>query len=194
MKKQGYVKEEINKSNASKDFIYSYKTFVTYMAEINKFGEWLIKEGYGKITLENAKEFIQPYIDYQTNRGLSSYSINTSLSTLCKCLHENIRDYDHPLRSVLDIKRYKFETPRDKSNVEKYQKILNYNRILGLRRNELLNLKARDFKIEGNLLIIYIKGKGGKYHEITFTNDKKEKLLPFFVLFFLFHNNSSYVL
>jgi len=138
--------KHLNRKNgiSSKEKIYSFSTMTTYMKEVDRFGSWLASKGMKRITIEEAKEQIQLYINFQTERGLSPYSINTSLSAVCKATHSNISDYDRPKRSIARIVRGVGERRDDKYNERVAGVLINANKLLGLRRNELKNLRVSD--------------------------------------------------
>lgn len=164
--------------NYSKDKIYSFNTMETYQKEVSRFGGWLIENGHKKITLQQAKDYIQPYIDYQISRGLSSYSINTSLSAICKATHANIYDYERPQRSIANISRGTGNKIHDERNERVAAELLDANRLLGLRRSELKRLKAKDIQVHDNYVVVHSKGKGGKYNQQLFIHDdEKERVL-----------------
>jgi integrase len=164
--------------NYSKDKIYSYSTMSTYQKEVSRFGDWLISNGNKKITLEQAKSFIQPYVNYQISRGLTPDSINTTLAAICKATHTNIYDYDKPQRSVANIVRGTGVRQHDERNERVAAKLLNANRLLGLRRSELKRLKAKDIQIKDDKVIVKSIGKGGKKNEQIFIHqDEKERVL-----------------
>lgn len=178
LKRIGKTTEEQLSVNYMKDKIYSYSTMKTYQKEITRFGDWLIEKGHKRISLSQVKEHIQEYIDYQTDRGLTPDSVNTSLSAICKATHADISDYRRPRRSVAKITRGTGERKHDSYNEKKFADVLNANRLLGLRRNELKNLRVRDIIERDDAVIVKSRGKGGKDNEQLFIfSDEKEKVM-----------------
>lgn len=159
--------------NHSKEHIYSYSTMENYQKEVGYFGDWLIKQGHKRISIEESREYIQPYIDYCVEQKLSPYKINKRLSAICKATHYDIQDYNHPERSVARITRGVDTAVHDEYNEKHYAEIINANRILGLRRNELKKLKVKDFEISDKSIIVHTIGKGGK-ENVQIITDKAE--------------------
>lgn len=178
MKKQGYSYEERLSINEMKDHIYSYQTMKTYQQQVGYFGDWLVSEGHKKISLEESKEYIQEYINHLTEEGKSPWTINTALAAICKSTNACIHDYTHPKRSVSRIERGNSLRKHDSYNEKNHSKILNLNRLLGLRRNELLNLRAENIIERDGNVIISIVGKGGRSNEHIFTiEEEKQRVL-----------------
>lgn len=176
LKAEGYSLAEREKMcNYSKDKIYSVQTMETYQREVSKFADWLNSQGKGKITIEQAKEEIQAYVDSLKERGLSASSIHTALAACCKATHSYMRDYDVPERRLADMTRGKKEVRNDRYNERNHAEILAVNRIIGVRRSELMEIRVRDVSESGNIMKIYTKGKGGKdnYQIITEESEKE---------------------
>ena len=180
MKKEGKSWEECLRVNFSKDYIYSYQTMKNYQYEVDRFANYLAERGLKKISLEEAKEHIQEYLDYEKEKGLRPASINSSMSAICKALHADIINFDRPKRSVSDIVRSRGEHEHDMRNAESAKELLEANRLMGLRRNELKGLKASDIREVDGKVIIYTKGKSGKHNQqIFYLPEEKEKILSY---------------
>ena len=180
MKKEGKSWAECLRVNFSKDYIYSYQTMKNYQYEVDRFADYLAAQGLKKISLEEAREHIQEYLDYEKERGLRPASINSSMSAICKALHADIMDYDRPKRSVSDIVKGRGEREHDMRNAENAKELLEANRLMGLRRNELRQLRAGDIREVDDKVIIYTKGKGGKHNQqIFYLPEEKEKILSY---------------
>lgn len=169
----GATYSESLRINHSKEHIYSYSTMENYQKEVGRFGDWLIKQGHKRISIEDSKAYIQPYIDYCVEQKLSPYTINKRLSAICKATHADIQDYSHPERSIAKIERGVAPAVHDEYNEKHYAEIISANRILGLRRNELKRLKVEDFEITDKYIIVHTVGKGGK-ENVQIITDKAE--------------------
>lgn len=180
MQKEGASYDERLKINEMKDHIYSYKTMETYQNQVGYFADYLIEHGHRKISLEESKDYIQEYIDHLSEEGKSPWTINTALSAICKSTGAYIHDYTHPERTVSNIQRSgDAERTHDKYNEKNHSEILQINQLLGLRRSELMKLKASDITTDkdGNV-VITLKSKGGRIGEHIFVwEDEKEKVL-----------------
>lgn len=175
MKKQGYSYEERLAVNEMREHIYSYQTMKTYQQQVGYFGEYLISQGLKKITLEESKEHIQEYIDHLTEQGKSPWTINTALSAICKATGAYQHDYSHPSRSISHIARGNHERSHDKSNEKNHSVIMEANRLLGLRRSELQDIRAQDIFERDGQVVVQSVGKGGRRNEQIFTVDEEKK-------------------
>lgn len=165
LKKAGASFRQTLEVNYCKDKIYSYQTMKTYQNEVNKYADWLEKHDMKKVDWDTAKDYIQDYID-DIAKSKSAWSCNTALSALCKTFQTCSSDYNRPIRHSYAIKRGSFAVERDSLNEKRALEILTANRIIGIRRNELKNLRVSDFKeYERNgreIIELSYKGKGGK--------------------------------
>lgn len=165
LKKAGATFRQTLDVNYSKDKIYSYGTMKTYQREIDKYANWLELHGMKKADFDTAKDFIQDYID-DIAKSKSSWTCNTALSALCKTFQVCAADYCRPIRHSYEIKRGSHIAVNDLRNEKKSAEILAANRVLGIRRNELKNIKVSDFtEYERNgrtVIELSYKGKGGK--------------------------------
>lgn len=169
-KAQGVPCQEYMKIDYTADRIYSFGTMKTYQAEIGRFADYLSENGFKKCTMEEAKEQIQNYLDYQRDRGLSAYSVHTTCAALCKVFHVKMEDYTIPERKLSEITRSRGERPRDKLNEKRAGAALEANRILGLRRSELEHLRVSNFQDRGTEIQMDTIGKGGKHNTTIFRN------------------------
>lgn len=179
LKKQGIAyKDRIKMVNHSKDKIYSSSTYKTYLAEVQKYGDYLAEKGLKKIDLKEAQKYVQEYIDYlDKERELSPYSVYKAASGIAKSLGTYLSDYNLPTRSIAHLKRGKAIAIHDEFNEKKYGKSLEINRLLGMRRAALTRLQAKDIyerEIDGMRCVIVEKqSKGGKTNRQYFYDEKE---------------------
>ena len=169
MKQQGASFEERMMVNDLKEHIYSYGTMATYQQQVSYFGDYLIKEGHKKISVEESRDYIQEYIDHLADEGKSSWTINTALAAICKATGAYMKDFDHPERTISKIERGSGIRAHDASNQRNAAHILDANRLLGMRRSELQRLKAGDIVERGDKVIVKSIGKGGRENQQVFT-------------------------
>lgn len=179
LKAQGVPYSEYREIDYTRDYIYSQNTMKTYQHEIDRFADYLKNHDMNKITMEQAKEHVQGYLDYLKNeRNLSAQSIHTSCAALSKVFHTTMWDYNKPNRSVAEIERGKhtYKDLSEKEQLDKLRKnpIWNANSILGMRKNELINLRADMIKERDDRVIIEYVGKGGKHNIQSFYDDKEK--------------------
>lgn len=171
--------QEYREIDYTKDHIYSIKTMEHYQRQVDLFANYLNDRGMNKITLEQAKDFVQDYLDYlHDEKGLSAPTVHSACASLCKVFHTTMWDYAKPQRTISEITRGN-QTFKDK-NVDMIEE-LERNRIwrinrdyLGMRKNELLHLKADMIQVIDNRVEIRYIGKGGKHNRQIFL-DEKEK-------------------
>ncbi len=165
LRQEGTSYEELLKINDYKDKIFSFNTMKTYQNEVSHYATWLESKGMKKCSWEEAKEQIQTYIN-EIAMTKSAWSVHTSLAALCKTFEVGMWEYKHPKRKLCNIKRGVHECVHDKRNEKNCKDIIEANRVLGLRRNELKHLKVSDvseYEKDGRKIIkISYKGKGGK--------------------------------
>lgn len=179
LKAQGIPYSEYKEIDYTREHIYSHNAMKTYQHEIDRFADYLKKHDMNKITMEQAKTHVQEYLDYlKEERNLSAQSIHTSCAALSKVFHTTMWDYNKPTRSVAQIERGKhtYKNLNEKEQLDKLREnpIWNANSILGMRKNELINLRADMIKERDNRVIIEYIGKGGK-HNVQSFYDNKEK-------------------
>ena len=78
LKAQGVPREEYMRIDHTADKVFSYGTMKTYQAEISRYADWLSENGYKKCTMEQARDQMQNYLNYQRDRGLSANSVHTT--------------------------------------------------------------------------------------------------------------------
>ena len=112
------------------------------------------------------------YLDYQSGRGLSPYSVHTTAAALCKTFGKNLQDYNVPKRELANITRGRFGAVHDKYNHANpiVQEVMKANTVLGLRRNELRTLTAGAFTDNVSTITMTTRGKGNKVNTCVFRN------------------------
>lgn len=169
--------------NTARDYIFSQSTFKNYKRHCKYFCNYLADRGIKKISIEESKKYIQEYVNYlDKERHLSAYSINLSLSAIVKVTHGYLCDYTHPVRYLANQTRGRKEAVHDKYNEKHCERTLKANRLLGLRRNALLNLKCENIKMvttpEGKeVLEVHIKSKGGRVNIQSFYLDEEKETI-----------------
>jgi hypothetical protein len=123
--------------------------------------------------MDEAASHVQEYLDYQSDRGLSAYSVHTSCAALSKTFGSSMRDYTIPKRELCNITRSRGTCPRDELNAHRAGAVLEANKTLALRRNELKNLRVSNFTDSGNSITMQTVGKGGKHNETVFRHPQE---------------------
>ena len=144
----------------------------TYQGEISRYGDYLASQGLGKCGMDEAASHIQEYLDYQSGRGLSPYSVHTTAAALCKTFGKNLQDYNVPKRELANITRGRFGAVHDKYNHANpmVQEVMKANTVLGLRRNELRTLTAGAFADNVSTMTMPTRCKGNKVNTLLVRN------------------------
>lgn len=168
LRTSGATPEEVRCVDYTKGHIYSYGTMRTYQNEIKRYADYLEAQGLRKCSMQEAALHTQQYLDYQVDRGLSAYSVHTTASALAKTFGQSLYDYNLPRRRLCDITRSRGARQHDVINQQKVGDVLEANRTLALRRNELKNLRTSNFVDTGQSITMTVRGKGGKINTTVF--------------------------
>ena len=166
-----YEQRQLSKAEGvdlTKGKIYSFGTMRTYQNEAKRYGDWLESKGMHKCTMEEAASHVQEYLDHQADRGLSAWSVHTTAAALSKTFQTDMRDYTIPRRKLCDISRSRGVRIHDELNNRLVGDVLEANRTLALRRNELKELRVSNFSDAGSSITMSTIGKGGKHNETVF--------------------------
>lgn len=167
-KLEHYLKRQITPENTDYD-----KTLKQTHKNIEKFTDYARDE----LKINNTRQIagreiatVQAYSDHLQKRGYSPATIHTYLAAPCKALNIPMNEINKPIRYASAITKgrtnYKNEQGQREQTLDKYERFCNFQRITGIRREELTNLKKTDFKEEnGCFYIVVVNGKGGKYQE-----------------------------
>lgn len=161
------------------DGIYSWETFNTYKKHCIYFAEWC-KKTYGCKTIEEAKKYIQDYINYRIDNKISAWTIKMEASAIAKMYGSSTSGLKliTPERKRKNIKRSRYSCIHDKHISEKKNKdIIDFCKGCGLRRHELTQLKTENIIIEGdNVYIEVLQGKGGKRRIVEVLPEYREHI------------------
>lgn len=159
--------------NNMQDKIFSISTVKNYMASIDRFGDFLIKSGHKKISIEECVKYVPDYIQFRRDAGIAETTIHAEICAIAKATHTHSFDYERIERSTADIT--KGRNPKAPSH---YNPAYEMNKIIGLRRNDLKRVRVCDIKEYNNRTEIVIKGcKGGKTNTQILYSDKDRQAL-----------------
>lgn len=178
LKSKGVPFEQYRNIDYTRDYIYSHNTMKNYQHIADQYADYLKSHDMNKITIEEAKDHVQEYLDYlRYDKELSAQSIHTSCAALSKIFHTTMWEYDIPNRSISNIEKgqHTFSDMTKEQQIGKLEEypVWNANRILGMRKNELLNLRTDMIKEKNNRIEIEYVGKGGKHNRQIFTDQKE---------------------
>lgn len=164
--------------------ISSNKSKQTYMRGIKKFMDYA--ENLGIRHLEEIpecerNEFLQKYEKWMEDECYAASSIHTYLAPVCKAMGVNMSEIDKPKRSAGQLKRSRDETANLQGKAEeekdKYQRLVDTQKAIGIRRNELRKLTGSDLiETTKGLYVRVRRGKGGKYQMQSILPQHEEQI------------------
>lgn len=165
----GDSKHNDKKLGVTSDKIYSWNTYKTYLKHNIYFVQWA-KENHNIKNLDEAKPYVNEWLELREKNGLSAYTIKLETSALMKMYGLSSNDvFKSNARYRKDIKRSRGEKVRDKNFSEKnHEDLIKFCKSTGLRRAELLQIRGNDLIYkEGKPYIHITRGaKGGREREV----------------------------
>ena len=157
-------------------YIRDFKRFVKYC-----------REKHNCRNLEECKKFIQEYVNYLTNeKQLSASTIHTYLSSICSVYNIQLSRFNKPVRHCAEYIRGRSQKLYPDSSQDffmmKNQRLYLFQKAVGLRRNELRNLRGNDFLIDesGYPCVRVRNGKGGKFQLQRIKDEDVELVKSYF--------------
>ena len=173
--------------------IYSWKTYRTYLAESIRFVQWCKEQpprtsiGHKPRTVEECRVYVEDYLNFNINRNLSPWTLHTQANSIAKLMGCSTSDFNIqlPIRKRGIITRSRGSKVRDKNYSEKNnQDIILLNRVVGMRRSELAQIRGSDLiYIHEKPYIKISRGtKGGKirYSELAGSPEEIQKVIEMF--------------
>lgn len=138
-----------------------------YKNNIDRFCNWTREQGLTKEqVLASPKEHLQAYTNHLVQEGYSKSTIHTYIAAPCKGLGVAMQHISKPERSANDITRSrggKNAQGERESQQERFERLVAFQSVAGLRRSELADLKGEDLRIrDGKMYVVVAQGKGGK--------------------------------
>ena len=158
----------------ARDFFKKYennKTRQIYTFAYRKFVDYCRKEHNSK-SKEECEKHIEDYINFLTEKGVSASTLHTYLASICVYHNIPMQIFKKPKRYTAEYKRGRIDNGKTKRKDndlenERYKRLVEFQKCVGLRRNELKHLRGCDFVYDesGNPCVFVKKGKGGKQHQ-----------------------------
>ncbi len=158
------------------NYIFSWETYRSYLKHSCYFIRWVKEQpidpvlGHKPRTLEECRKagFVEKWIQYNIDRGLSNYTVKLELASLsklygCKSTDFNIKTHPRKRASIKRSRRN--DVAMDKHfSITKNKDLITFCRCTGLRRSELEQIRGTDLiEHEGKLFLDVHKGtKGGR--------------------------------
>ena len=138
----------------------------TYTRQIKQYIKFC-RENFNVRTFDACREHIQDYSNYLQSENYTASTIHTYLASVCAVFDVNLATITKPIRYVADYMRGREIKNLDSKNdldSPAWSYIVEFQRRVGIRRDELKRLKGADFGADesGYLCVIVRRGKGGK--------------------------------
>lgn len=180
-KKHPKTKTQILLENA-KPYLKQYqgnKTRTAYRKNLRRFFVFCTSNGFK--TTESIKGnvlLVQKYADSLIEQGYTPSTVHTYLAPVCGFCEISMKEIKKEKRKVSGYTRGR-TNPEKKTRKSrsldnpKYQRLVDFQKRVGIRRSELKKLTGKDFCYDKSLGFYYVfvrRGKGGK--------DQKQRILP----------------
>ena len=162
------------------------KTRKVYLRYNSYFCFFLKMKGYSnRYVRKNYKIVVQEYADYLCAMGYAATTIHNYLTPVCGCFELNMSEIIKPIRYTANINNrrgIKNERGQREENMEKYARLVSFQKVVGIRREELKDLNKVDFVIDesGYYCVVVKRGKGGKYQLQRIHPDFEELIRSYF--------------
>ena len=138
----------------------------TYTRQVKKYIKFC-REHFDSRNFDSCKEHIQEYSNYLQAENYTASTIHTYLASVCAVFDVNLSTITKPIRCVADYTRGRETKNLDAKNDldnPRWTYIVEFQRRVGIRRDELMHLQGNDFiKDESDHHCVRVKkGKGGK--------------------------------
>ena len=125
------------------------------------------REQYNCRTFDECKSHIQNYSDFLQKQGYAASTIHTYLAAICNVFEVGLASIQKPIRYVSQYTRGREQKDIDAAsdwNNPRWAYLIEFQRRVGIRRDELMRLKGCDFAVdESGYFCVYVaRGKGGK--------------------------------
>ncbi|HEM5232540.1 site-specific integrase [Streptococcus suis] len=141
----------------------------SYKRSATRFSKWAKENNIKKIS-DISEEILQAYHDDLKNdpKQYTPATIHTYLAPICKAAGINlsrIRKQKRTSDKIIRGRQQEANAQGKKQELNsRFSRLLNFQKVVGIRRNELKHLTGSDFKEDeyGNCYILVKRGKGGK--------------------------------
>ena len=159
-----------------KEYIFSTTTLKVYTRQVYYYFRWIEDQGITLKNFQQSSEYVQQYLDWMSDRGLSPYSIKLAGCAILKLFPgKYLGQYDSPSRSRGDITKgrghdLKYFLSLRKNHPELYM----FGLATGLRKKKELAAVRGSFLVEKEgKYYIHIKGKNGLVRDAPIIGDRE---------------------
>ena len=167
--------------------LQKYENDVTRRTYTRQFKSYVkfCREQFNCRSFEECEAHIQEYSNFLQDENYTASTIHTYLAAVCAVFEINLAEIRKPVRYTADyIRGRKAVFTDSKNDLEnpKWSYIVEFQRRVGIRRDELKRLKGGDFGIDesGCFCIIVRRGKGGKCQYQRILEDDIEFIQSYF--------------
>ncbi len=156
----------------ARPFFQKYKNDATRKTYESNFGKYVdfCRTKFNAKSKEECSLHVQDYVEFLKIQGKSASTIHTYIAPVCAYYGIPMNDIDKPARKVSENIRSrkrpdKYKRSDQQFDNDKYSVVANFQAKVGIRRNELKQLRLNNFKQDesGYWCVEVMRGKGGKY-------------------------------
>lgn len=138
-----YGRNEAKKDGKELDLIFAKNTLNNYKQFCNHFAQYVNERDASARSLDDAKKYVEEYIDSLRARNLSASTQKSYLSALRKLYDEDFENIKTDARCRAEIVRSRNETLSNrKFSEEKHADFVDFCKHTGLRRSEVERLRG----------------------------------------------------
>lgn len=171
-------------NDAVRPYIFSYKTYDTYMSKNAYFFDWCKQnlDGKDRRTLDQVQQHVPQYLESLKEKGLSASTIKTYAAGLAKLYQCDVRKFgvELPNRSRADITRSREPAERDRGfSLKNNAEYINFCRGTGLRQCEMRRLTPEQLqqKPNGEYFLKDVHGKGGRLRDVPIIGPHSKEIV-----------------
>ena len=146
----GESKKAAKAAGTAHQKIFSWDTYHSYLKHARYFTDYVKAEHSSVRTLEEAREYVEAFLQHGIDRGLSAYSLSLQAAALAKLYGCHSTDFNVklPSRSRAKLTRSRGEKVRDRDfNEVLHADLVTFCRCTGLRRAELKQIRGEDLRV-----------------------------------------------
>lgn len=156
----------------SRPFFRQYKNDATRKTYESNFAKYIdfCRRKYNVKSEEECIDHIQDYVENLVKEKKTPSTIHSYIAPVCAYFQTPMNQIEKPSRKVSENVRSrnrpdKYKRSDQQFENEKYSLVANFQAKVGIRRNELKNLRLNNFKQDesGYWCVEVLRGKGGKY-------------------------------
>ena len=148
----------------AKEKLKKYENDVTrknYTRQVKRYVKFC-REKFDSKTFYDCEKYIQNYSDFLQSENYTASTIHTYLASVCAVFEVDLGAIKKPVRHVAEYVRGRIV--KDDLDNPKWTHIVEFQRRVGIRRDELKRLLGKDFQPDesGYTCVVVRRGKGGK--------------------------------